>query len=193
MKKVTMSAILASTLLFNSCLGSFSAFNSLRDWNDGLTDNKFLDNLVFWALNIVPVYGLFFMGDVIVFNLIEFWTGTNPIAMNEGDKETQYIVHEGNTLEMTATKNRLAIKVIDGERAGDKVDLVYNPSEKSWSAIKADGEMIQLGKMQDGFYVMNLPNGEEVQLDPMASREDNLAILQGRVAQYEECLLASAE
>lgn len=104
MKRLIMCVCLSSTILFNSCLGSFSAFNNLRDWNDGLTDSKFLDNLVFWVLNIVPVYGLFFLGDVIIFNVIEFWSGSNPIAMEEGDMERQIIEKDGNIFEMIATK-----------------------------------------------------------------------------------------
>ncbi|MBQ0740246.1 DUF3332 family protein, partial [Aquimarina celericrescens] len=38
-KKIFICGALSMTLLSTSCLGSFSAFNSLRDWNDGVTDN----------------------------------------------------------------------------------------------------------------------------------------------------------
>ena len=83
---------MAGTLLFSSCLGSFSAFNNLKDWNQGVSDSKFVNNLVFWGLNIIPVYGLFFLGDAIIFNVIEFWSGSNPIAMEEG---LRFAIREG--------------------------------------------------------------------------------------------------
>ncbi|SHJ32804.1 DUF3332 domain-containing protein [Aquimarina spongiae] len=193
MKKLTVCTLLSASILFSSCLGSFSAFNGLRDWNDGLTDSKFLDNLIFWVFNIIPVYGLFFVGDVLIFNVIEFWSGSNPLAMNEGEMEMQVVEKDGNTFEMTATKNRMQIKVIEGERKGDKLDLVYSPTHKSWSAIKPNGEVIKLSSFKDGFYVMHLPNGDTVKIDPMASRSEGLAMIQNKIASYEDCLIAELD
>ncbi|MFC5047996.1 DUF3332 domain-containing protein [Aquimarina hainanensis] len=192
MRKLTVCTLLSASILFSSCLGSFSAFNQLRDWNDGLTDNKFMDNLIFWALNIVPVYGLFFIGDVIIFNVVEFWSGSNPIAMNEGETEVQYVEKDGNKFKMVATKNRLQVEVVEGKRKGDKLDMVYSPSKKSWSAIKPNGEVIKLSSFEEGFYVVHLPNGEKVKIDPMASKNEGLALLDGKIASYENCLLAEA-
>ncbi len=183
---------LSMTLLSSSCLGSFSAFNKLRDWNDGLTDNKFLDNLIFWALNIVPVYGLFFFGDVVFFNLLEFWTGSNPIAMAEGDEETQYATIEGKEVKMTATKNHFSVEVLSGENKGEVLEMVYTEGDKTWNAVGEDGELIKLASMQDGFYMVYTPDGEAIQMDPMASKEQNLAILKGKVADYESSMWADA-
>jgi hypothetical protein len=185
-----MCVCLSSTILFNSCLGSFSAFNNLRDWNDGLTDSKFLDNVIFWALNIVPVYGLFFIGDAIIFNVIEFWSGTNPIAMEEGDMEKQIIEKDGNIFEMIATKNRIQVTVVDGKDKGQKMDLIYKPHEKSWNAVKQNGEIIKLASLQDGLVVMHMPNGDEVKMDMNTTREEGLAIMNKNVITYQECLLA---
>lgn len=190
MKKFFICSAMASSILFTSCLGSFSAFNGLRDWNDGLTNSKFIDNLVFWGLNIIPVYGLFFLGDVIIFNVIEFWSGSNPIAMKEGEVEKQILEKNGNTYEMIATKNRLEIKVIDGKDKGEKVDLVYTPSEQSWNAIKADGEIIKLSSFKDGFYIVYMPDGSEVKMDTTTSQQEGLALINNQMANYKDCMLA---
>jgi len=138
------------------------------------------------------VYGLFILGDAIIFNVIEFWSGSNPIAMNEGEEEIQVVERDGSTFQMIATKNRLQINIIDGIRKGEKLDLVYSPSEKSWSAIKPSGEVIKLSSFEDGFYVVHLPNGEEVKIDPTTPRNEGLAMLNSKVALYEDCLLAEA-
>ena len=193
MKKLTICTLLSASILFSSCLGSFSAFNGLRDWNEGLTNSKFVDNLVFWALNIVPVYGLFMFGDVFIFNVIEFWSGSNPIAMKEGDREVQIVEKDGNTFEMVATKNRLQLKVIEGERKGDKLDLVYKPSEKSWNAVKPNGEIIKLSSFEEGFYVVYMPNGEQIKIDANATRNEGLALIQKSTVEYENCLLAELD
>lgn len=116
MRKLVMCVALAAAVLSTSCLGSFHAVSSLKQWNDGISDNKFVNNLLFWAMTIVPVYPIFVLGDVVVFNLIEFWSGSNPLAMNEGDIEIQTIEHEGNLIEMRAMKNKMEIAVIDGQR-----------------------------------------------------------------------------
>jgi hypothetical protein len=101
-------------------LGSFSAFNNLKDWNQSVSDSRFVNNLIFWGLNIIPVYGLYFFGDAIIFNVIEFWSGSNPIAMQDGDSEIQIVERDGNTFEMIATKNRMEITVLEGPKKGKK-------------------------------------------------------------------------
>lgn len=191
MKKTIIASLLACTLLFTSCLGSYNAFNNLRAWNQGATDSKFLDNLIFWGLWIVPVYELFILGDTLIFNVIEFWSGSNPIAMKEGETETQMVEHEGNTYKMVATKNRIQIAVVDGPKEGKKLELFYKPDEKSWNAIRPNGEIIKLSSFEEGFYMVYLPNGEQIKIDPMSTKEEGLAILkEHKTCYYGEALLA---
>lgn len=194
MKKKIICIALASSLMFTSCLGSFSAFNGLKDWNMGMTDSKFLNNLVFWGLWILPVYEIFVVGDLFIFNVLEFWTGNNPVAMKEGEKEVQYVEKEGNTYKMTATLNRLQIEVVDGPKTGDKVDLVYRPHEKSWNAIKPNGEIIPLSSFKDGFYIVHTPDGTDLKIDANTTREEGLAILNKYKGDYVvKTILAEAE
>ncbi|MAN58848.1 MAG: hypothetical protein CMC08_03310 [Flavobacteriaceae bacterium] len=190
MKKSIICIALSASVLCTSCLGSFSAFNNLKDWNMEISDSKFVNNLVFWGLNIIPVYGLFFLGDTIIFNVIEFWSGSNPIAMAEGEYETHIVHHDGNKYEMTATKNRMMVKVLEGDRAGERFDLVYRPSEKSWNVVKQDGEMIKISTMEEGMIVYHLPDGSNVKLDPRTSREEGLAQINSAVYNYEDCMMA---
>ncbi|GHA44986.1 membrane protein [Salinimicrobium marinum] len=187
-----MCAVLSLAFLSTSCLGSFSAWNGLRDWNESVADNKFVNNAIFWGLNIIPVYPLFYAGDVIIFNLVEFWSGSNPIAMNDGDIESQIIEKDGVKYEMIATKNQINIRVLTGEREGNELTLIYEASDKSWNAMK-DGEKIKLSSYEEGFYIVYLPDGEEVKIDQNATRQEGLALLNSKVASYENCLLASAK
>ena len=55
-KLTLVAAILSGSLLFSSCVGSFGLFNRLSSWNQGV-GTKFVNELVFLAFNIVPVYG----------------------------------------------------------------------------------------------------------------------------------------
>lgn len=183
MKKSLMAITLASSLLFSSCLGSFNAFNNLKDWNKGVSDSKFVNNLVFWGLNIIPVYGLFFLGDAIIFNVIEFWSGSNPIAMREGETEVQLVERDGNTYKMTASKNRIQVAVLDGPKKGGKVELFYKPDDRSWNAIRPNGEIIKLSSMEEGFYIVYMPDGREIKMNQGMNREEGLAL----IGEYKDC------
>lgn len=74
-----MAATLASSVLFSSCIGSFGLSNKLLDWNRNI-DSKFVNELVFVAFWIVPVYEISALADILVLNSIEFWSGSNPVA-----------------------------------------------------------------------------------------------------------------
>lgn len=191
MKKSIVATALAVSVLCTSCLGSFSAFNGLKDWNQDLSDSKFVNNLVFWGLNIIPVYGLFFVGDVFIFNVIEFWSGSNPLAMSEGEFETQIVHKDGVAYEMTATKNRMMVKVLDGDRSGEKFDLVFKPSENTWNVVKQDGSLIKIATMQDGLVAYHLPDGDTIEIGRTTSREVGLAKINGAIYNYKDCVLAA--
>jgi hypothetical protein len=74
----TLCAVSAAAPLAG-CYGSFSLTKRLYRWNGGL-GSKFAESAVMWALIIIPVYELSLLGDFVLFNLIEFWSGKNPVA-----------------------------------------------------------------------------------------------------------------
>lgn len=169
--------LLAASITMTSCLGSFNAWTGLRDWNDGLTNSKFLDNLVFWGLNIIPVYGIFALGDLIIFNPIEFWTGSNPIGMNEGDVEKQIVRKNGKKYEITATQNKFTIEVLKGENKGETMELVYQKEDQSWNATTPQGKKVKLSSYEDGFIYVYTPQGEAIKIDANTDKETGIAMI----------------
>ena len=182
--------LLSSTVLFTSCIGSFSAFNGLRDWNESITDSKFGNELIFLALWVIPVYQFATVGDLLIFNSIEFWGGENPIAMNEGDSETRTIVSKGNKYEITATKNRFHVAIVEGERKGETSDLVYVAADKSWNMEKADGELVKLSSLKKGILMAHLPNGDVINVPQGLNRVATLDLLESNIAEYTDCKYA---
>lgn len=78
-----LTAILGGLLVIQvGCIGHFRLTSSLLHWNQQLS-NKFVNELIFVGLNVVPVYWFSLMGDAFIFNTIEFWGGTNPISSTE--------------------------------------------------------------------------------------------------------------
>lgn len=90
LKKLTTAAVLATTLMTSGCLGANHAFEGIRDWNRTATGNKWGNEAIFLGLSIVPVYAFAYLGDVLVFNTMEFWTGHNPIAEPASRREADY-------------------------------------------------------------------------------------------------------
>jgi hypothetical protein len=78
--KKTGAALALGTCLFaTSCIGPNNAYEQVHSWNSRLSDSKFLNELAFLGLYIVPMYPVCLFGDYVVFNSVEFWTGSNWI------------------------------------------------------------------------------------------------------------------
>lgn len=161
--------VLSGSLLFSSCVGSFGLFNRLSSWNNTI-GNKFVNELVFLAFNIIPVYGVAYLADALVINSIEFWSGSNPMA-NIGDVK-KVKGENGNYLVKTLENGYSITK--EGETAS--MDLIYNKEANTWNVV-ANGESAELLKMNNnGTADLFLPNGKtmNVTLDAqgmMAARQ----------------------
>ena len=76
---VAVVCALMGSMLLPSCIGSFTLTNKLLTWNRQI-GNKFVNELVFFAFWVLPVYEVSALADVLVLNSIEFWSGSNPVA-----------------------------------------------------------------------------------------------------------------
>ncbi len=91
---LAMTAIVAVTMM-TGCIGGKNGFaltKKIYDWNCSFDQEKWINELVFLGLNIIPVYGVScVLIDGLVCNSIDFWTGENPIAATSGtDIEGNY-------------------------------------------------------------------------------------------------------
>ena len=79
--------MLSISILSTSCIGSFPLFHKIHSWNEGVSNSKFVNELVFICFHIIPVYEVCYLADGLIFNSIEFWSGKSPIA-KVGEKKT---------------------------------------------------------------------------------------------------------
>jgi hypothetical protein len=126
----TIAIVLASSILFQSCIGSFKLSSTVLEWNKSL-GNKFVNQLVFWVFNIVPVYSIAMFIDVVVLNLIEFWTGSNPMAYN-----TQEITTENGRFLVETTPQGHKITNME---TNEVVSFLFNEAENSWALETQNG------------------------------------------------------
>ncbi len=77
--KRAVTGLLVASLLLGGCTGSFQMTRKVYNFHRSQTD-KWQDELLFLAVAILPAYTLATLGDALVFNSIEFWTGKNPVV-----------------------------------------------------------------------------------------------------------------
>lgn len=165
MKKIRIIA-LSMVLLFSanflvSCYGSFALTKKVYEWN-GTVGDPLVNTLVMWGLIIIPVYEVAALADFWILNTIEHWTGSNPLAMKEGDKEIKIVKKNGKSIKITASKNRFDVQVLNGNDAGKKASMFFNEKETAWYMESAE-KSIKLVSLSDNKINLFL-NGEVVTL-----------------------------
>jgi len=145
MKKVLVSLLAAcvltvSTVSTTGCIGSFTAFSKLGKWNKRITNNKFINWIIFvllWAP--IPAYELALAADSLIFNSLEFWTGSSPIALGDTYHETDA---NGNSV--------TAVKMEDGSlymrldaASGESQELVLQQDEEIVRILDAKGNLLK--------------------------------------------------
>lgn len=151
--KMAATVMICGAFLLSSCVGSFGLHSKLVNWNQSI-GNKFVNELVYLACNIIPVYGVCYLADAVVINSIEFWSGSNPMA-SVGD--IKKVKGENGDYLVKTLENGYSITK-EGENLS--MELVYNKEANTWNVV-ADGVSTELLQMNnDGTAQMYLPNGE---------------------------------
>ncbi len=168
LRNATVAVLLASMAMLQGCFGSFGLTTGLYDWNMGLGSDA-AKEIVFLAFVVLPVYGTTLFIDGVVLNTIEYWTGNSPVSMEEGESETQVVMNADGTktYSITATKNKFHIEQIEGEGAGEFVDMVFDEAEAAWYILDGE-EKIKLAaysKTDVGSVDYFMPTGETVNID----------------------------
>lgn len=150
LKRSVLALMLGSVVITQTgCFGEFALVKKVYNWNDGVSDNKFVKSLVFWVLNIIPIYGIAGLLDAVIFNLIEFWSGSNPIAMNEGDYEMQLVTVKGEEYKIEATKDTFTTTQLTGEKAGEVRVLKFDRTINTWKYSDSDAKDVAVLKILD--------------------------------------------
>ena len=154
MKKIINFSVMlvAASILFSSCIGSFQLTSKVKNYNDNI-GSKWVNELVFVAFCIVPVYELAALADALVLNSIEFWTGKKSLA-DAG--ETKTIKNsKGQDIEVKTLKNGYALS--DGTNS---MNLVFNEKEQIWSAEFQDQVTNLIKLVDENNAQLFLKNGE---------------------------------
>jgi len=164
MKRLLAAAMLGMFLL-SACTGTFTLTKKVHKFNRDF-DNKWVEEAVFLAFVILPVYGISTLGDALIFNTMEFWTGSNPMAAT--DRPAPAVAYDP-----------LLDHVVVSDHEGGKVLLTMEEEDGILLARTTDGTVIcRLIKNDDGSIQLFSPDGTLLQqLAP-----EQVASLQSRFA-----------
>lgn len=152
--KVAVVIALGGSLLLTSCIGSFQLTNKLLSWNKTI-GNKFINELVFVAFWILPVYEVSGLADFLVLNSIEFWSGENPVAQGtyriDGKNGEKYLVEcDGKGYTVT------------NELDNTQFRFDFDQESKEWS-VDINGENIVFMTFVDDTHVkLPLADGTDI-------------------------------
>lgn len=148
---VALAALLLGSVSMTSCIGSFALTNRVLNWNKQV-GSKFVNELVFFAFWVLPVYEVTSLADLLVINSIEFWSGNNPVSASTKAIDTdngRYLVDcdgKGYTITFQPT--------------GESYRLDFDMDTQTWS-LDFKGESYPLMTMIDDSHVrMTMPDGE---------------------------------
>lgn len=151
-KYLTVAIILAmgGSMLFSSCIGRFALTNKLLSWNNKV-GSKFVNELVFIAFCVLPVYEVSCLADLLVLNSIEFWSGNNPLSAStkviDTDSGRYLVKYDGKGYDIIE------------ERTGNIVRLDFEEESQTWS-VNYDGKNFPFMTMVDDSHVkMITPDG----------------------------------
>ncbi len=145
------------------CYGNMSLTKKVYNFNGSL-GNKYVQSIVNWAFWICPVYEISMFLDYVLFNTIEFWTGSNPLAMNENEKIIKYAEGPNGEYKFEISKNQIIISQPNDGTGNENTVLSFDPDSNSW-VMNNDGVSQQIGYLEGDQLKLVSPSGEELSIN----------------------------
>lgn len=128
-------ALLALVVLLSGCTGSFQLTNKVYTFNREIED-KWVEELVFLGLCIIPVYEVTLTIDMLIFNTAEFWTGENPLAASKtAGSQERVKVDDQEALMTYLPDGRVKIEINDS-------GFLFERTDSGVVATNLDGETL---------------------------------------------------
>ncbi|EMM79444.1 PF11810 domain protein [Leptospira interrogans str. 2006001854] len=135
---------------FGNCFGKFAIVKKVYEVNDSFNIGsgllaKFIKTLVmYFPFSILYFVGFFF--DLILFNLIEFWSGNNPVGYNEYDENGKYVkAYEENGEKLLLSYSDFGKRLdIQFAKEGNSQNLIVFRAEPGKFFVEKDGKLEEI-------------------------------------------------
>lgn len=145
-------ALSVAAMALSGCVGSNAVTGYLMKFNLKAVDNRYARG----GLNILlaPAYGLTVAADYLVFNSLEFWTGSNPLtgAPHIFDSKVDTMLDINDQLDKSLTEAPVGpitqVDMIDKGQMQQidentiQMDITYQSGERATLIGVRDGEMV---------------------------------------------------
>lgn len=139
-RRLRLAVIVALVGVTAGCMGSFGLTRMVYSWNDSVTGNKIVNNVIFWGLNIIPVYEIAVTVDVVILNTIEFWIGRKIIADADTTSDVKVAVVEGEDGSLTVTRGDVVFTLVP--ESADRVRVLKDGVFVGVAAQQLDGSIV---------------------------------------------------
>jgi len=123
----------------SGCFGGFQLTRKVYQFNQQVSPDKWIREIVFLVLTIVPIYGIATFVDAVALNAVEFWTGRNPVLAEDGASQTIQTAHGTITL-TRINANALDVRLRADD--GNEQRFVMTREGESFTARAADGSLL---------------------------------------------------
>ncbi|MBI3005885.1 MAG: DUF3332 family protein [Ignavibacteriales bacterium] len=135
--RVLSSLLVAGVLIISSgCFASFHLTRKVYNFNKGVGD-KWVNELVFLVMVVVPVYEIAGAIDILVLNSIEFWTGSNPVSAANEKRSIE--PQEGVTVTVDGAWKSVNIA---HSHSGRTEEFVFERTEKGTVVKNTSGDIL---------------------------------------------------
>ena len=145
---IAVTLIAGLSLVQTGCIGSFSLTKKVFEFNRDF-DNIYVQEALFIGMLIIPVYEVSTLVDALILNLIEFWTGDNPIA---------HVNRRNELIDVTKGSNSLTF---NNKNTNEQLKIFFDNQSNTVYA-EVNDELIKLIEYlpDTGEALIFLPHGE---------------------------------
>lgn len=142
-RRTILLAMLTSTVAvaIPGCYGSFNLVRSVHRFNGEVSSEKWVDELFFLVLIIIPVYPLASLGDAIIFNSIEFWSGSNPISPSAATEPRTIETADGRATLSLQSDGRVHVQVTTAD--GRDQEFYLRKDAHAVALVSTDGDVLK--------------------------------------------------
>lgn len=173
-----VAAAVAVAMLASGCFGSFTLTRKVYNFNETVSSDRWVRELAFLLMVWIPVYGVANLADAIIFNSVEFWTGSNPLtAADASGAKTQRIVRKDGEAVLTSRMGAQGQELlIDQYRHGELVNslLVTKQDGKLVAKDQAGQTVFMTETLSDGSVRVSDAGGKQAALYTQAQAEEIL-------------------